>query len=1029
MSSPPAFLADLPSIAQHILDRHYANMPEADIRHAICDFLVATELVKHDDLRLEENRIDIQSESLVIEVKRRIGNRGIHPAPEYVDQLDGYLAEARAADKPERLGILTDGRYWVLRLPGVETVRTTQPYAFTLTSAEAGLHLYEWLRAESQAIEQQKQRPTEDHIRYAFSKGPRFESGIAQLTELHAAARNDPTVAIKRDLWRQLLTAALGVAVDEEPALDELFVRHTYLSVVVGMAVQAAFGIDIRQKAARDPLALLNGEVFFNEVGVRGVVESDFFAWPAEVGGAGWLASIASRVARFDWRAAEYDVARILYQSVIPTADRRRLGEYYTPDWLAEAVVREVLTDPLRQRALDPACGSGTFLRAAIRAYIEAARAEEHTANQIVDGLRQAVTGIDIHPVSVHLARATWVLAAREVIAETGREAESLTVPVYLGDSLQLRTDAANLFSQETVTIEVEPPPDSPDARPRQLRFPRALVEQGDWFDDVMLRVADAIEKGRDPRTALVDSDIGEGPERETLETTIAELQALHDDDRDHIWAYYTRNLVRPVWLASGDGKVDVITGNPPWLTYNKTAATLRDELKRLSQSGVYGIWAGRQYATHQDVAGLFFARCADLYLKDGGVIAMVLPHSALGQGQYRLWRSGKWGLAEVDLGERPSWDLERIEPNTFFPVPACVAFARKVPRDGARALGGMASRWRGPAGGPFTREPVPLAGADGFASPYGERARQGATIVPRLLFFVDVEPSDTAIVPGIVRTSPLRSAQEKAPWKELDPPELQNMPIEEEHVWAVHRGDTVAPFTLLEPLHAVLPLRTGTDLLAPLRSGSDTAIHGIEPSLLGERMRDRWDTVNRLWEQHKRANSRLDLLGQLDYMRKLSSQAGYGTGPRLVYSSSGRPTAAVLDDPAPRIDTTLFWLRCRTRVEGDYLAAVINSNALWEAVAPLMPKGQFGPRHVQKHLWRLAIPEWDSGEGLHRELAEAGAEATRGAGVRLAEVRGAQRGTVSVKIARQELRDWLAGSDVGKRIEALAERLLAGAR
>ena len=49
---------------------------------------------------------------------------------------------------------------------------------------------------------------------------------------MYQANRDDPTIALKRDLWRSLLAAALGQVVEEEPDLDELFVRHTYLSVV-----------------------------------------------------------------------------------------------------------------------------------------------------------------------------------------------------------------------------------------------------------------------------------------------------------------------------------------------------------------------------------------------------------------------------------------------------------------------------------------------------------------------------------------------------------------------------------------------------------------------------------------------------------------------------------------------------------------------------------------------------------------------------------------------------------------------------
>ena len=159
--------------------------------------------------------------------------------------------------------------------------------------------------------------------------------------------------------------------------------------------------------------------------------------------------------------------------------------------------------------------------------------------------------------------------------------------------------------------------------------------------------------------------------------------------DATNIWAYFTRNLVRPVALARK--KVDVIIGNPPWLNYNSTVSTLRQALKNLSKSQ-YSIWAGGRYATHQDLAGLFFSRCVDLYLKDGGLIGMVMPHSALQAGQYSKWRTGKWlsnfDSVLVDFEWKTAWDLERLQPNTFFPVPASVVFAaaRQPDRRGVTA-------------------------------------------------------------------------------------------------------------------------------------------------------------------------------------------------------------------------------------------------------------------------------------------------------------------------------------------------------
>ena len=142
--------------------------------------------------------------------------------------------------------------------------------------------------------------------------------------------------------------------------------------MVIGMVVQAYFGMDIRERAANDPTDLLYGRQFRDDTGLQDIIESDFFAWPAEVGGQPLIKTIARRVARFNWKEAPSDIASTLYEAVIPPDERRRLGEYYTPEWLAQAMVQEVVTDPLRQRVLDPSCGSGTFIAVSVRHFVEA---------------------------------------------------------------------------------------------------------------------------------------------------------------------------------------------------------------------------------------------------------------------------------------------------------------------------------------------------------------------------------------------------------------------------------------------------------------------------------------------------------------------------------------------------------------------------------------------------------------------------------------------------------------------------------
>ena len=108
-----------------------------------------------------------------------------------------------------------------------------------------------------------------------------------------------------------------------------------------------------------------------------------------------------------------------------------------------------------------------------------------------------------------------------------------------------------------------------------------------------------------------------------------------------------------------------------------------------------------------------------------------------------------------------------------------------------------------------------------------------------------------------------------------------------------------------------------------------------------------------------------------------------------------------------------------------DIRLAIINSDALYELVTPLMSKGQFGARDLQKHLWKLSIPEFDSGNSLHVRVSQAGETAAQGVAKQMAQLR-QDRGEVTVTIARRELRKWLRESTEGKAVEEAVGELLA---
>ena len=311
--------------------------------------------------------------------------------------------------------------------------------------------------------------------------------------------------------------------------------------------------------------------------------------------------------------------------------------------------------------------------------------------------------------------------------------------------------------------------------------------------------------------------------------------------------------------------------------------------------------------------------------------------------------------------------------------------------------------------------------------SPYANYARQGAVVVPRCLFFVEKTENPAVVQAGQTLTvNPRRGSQDKEPWKSLNLAAISEQTVEAAHVFNVHLGETVVPYATLEPLRAVLPLRRGQYEMPT----SEKGVGGVRLGGLSQRMRDRWRTVSNLWETNRAAANRMNLLGQLDYYGKLSSQLEWQQDPgdrpvRVVYSGSGAPTAALLHDDDAIVDYKLFWVACKDAQEANYLLAIINSEKLAEDVNKFTTPNWAGKtRDLQKHLWKLPIPEFDPENPIHMRASKAGEAATLGAADQLAQLR-QQRDRVTVTIARRELRKWLRNSPEGQAVEDAVKRLL----
>jgi SAM-dependent methyltransferase len=953
-------------------------------------------------------RIDIETGLTAIEIKRDLRSTGVREQAE--KQLAGYVRARTAALAQRYAGILTDGAEW--RLYHLVDDELEEVSHFELTPARPDSEgLVIWLEGALATAEGIAPTPKEIERRLGASSSA-HALAYAELHRLYDKHRTDPTVALKRQLWARLLRTAFGTNFVDD---DQLFIDHTLLVVSAEVIAHAVVGLD---PALLPPASVLSGQRFA-QAGIAGVIEQDFFDWVVEVPeGEAFVQALAKRLTRFAWQDVEHDVMKVLYESIINADWRHRLGEYYTPDWLAESIVIETVDRPLEQRVLDPSCGSGTFLFQAVRHYLSAAAEAGIGDAEAISGATEHVFGIDVHPVAITLARLTYLLAiGRDRLQAPGRP--DIHVPVWLGDSVQWRTAGASLWAHEGLTIGVD---DDVQLWASSLHFPTRLLNDAAAFDrlvEELARRAATREPGAPvPSLATTFSRFAVHPDdQEAVQTTFATMCRLQDEGRDHVWSFYVRNLARPLWLSQADNRVDCIVGNPPWLAYRFMTIEMQVAFREMSEER--GLWAGASVATHQDLSGLFLTRAVELYLKPGGRFSLVLPLAALSRRQFAGLRAGQWetpsGGAKVAFGT--PWDLHQIKPNLFRVPPSVVSGTRCTPDELAVPLPSDGERWSGrlPGRGISWQLAAPhvtrtAAGVevarDAPKSPYHARFSQGATLVPRFLLMVEDAPSSPiGVAAGRRAVRSMRTANEKLPWKRLSA--LQGA-VEEEFVRPVHLGSTLLPFCLLKPWFGIVPWDGST-----LLDSADPHLDAF-PGLA-----DWWTRAEAVWDENK-GESNLTLLEQIDFRSKLSLQFPVASH-RVLYTASGQYLAAArIDDPRVVIDKSLYAAAAGSLDEARFLSATLNSTTLAKLAAPLQPRGEHNPRHFDKLIWRLPIPLFDPADDVHRQLVELAAKAEALAAA--TDVTGKR----TFQAQRRLIREELARVGIAAAIDALVLRLLS---
>ncbi|MDD5417227.1 MAG: N-6 DNA methylase, partial [Candidatus Aenigmarchaeota archaeon] len=185
--------------------------------------------------------------------------------------------------------------------------------------------------------------------------------------------------------------------------------------------------------------SLEDGEIF-RQLGILNLLEGDFFSWYSDENQ--WNQTLATAlqeileilgryedVSKIFTTVDAIDLFRELYEATVPQVVRASFGEFYTPFWLAQHVL---YSSDLKKnwRALDPCCGSGTFIIAAISELRK--ENKEIEKSELLTQILTRVCAIDLNPLAVLTTRIHYFIHIADLLPEKPKD---FVIPVFLGDS------------------------------------------------------------------------------------------------------------------------------------------------------------------------------------------------------------------------------------------------------------------------------------------------------------------------------------------------------------------------------------------------------------------------------------------------------------------------------------------------------------------------------------------------------------------------------------------------------------------
>ncbi len=458
-----------------------------------------------------------------------------------------------------------------------------------------------------------------------------------------------------------------------ETAFQEvLFCVHTYFALLMKLICtelitlgQSPLGSSLCHElshtskgALRAQLAALEDGGIFAAIGITNFLEGDFFRWYLDAFSprledavreiARALSEFEPATTSIDPEAAR-DLLKKLYQYLVPQEVRHGLGEYYTPDWLAEFLLDRVGYDGNPdKRLLDPACGSGTFLVLAIQRAKDYGRTSNEPPLETAKRIVSNVWGFDLNPLAVIAARTNYLFALGGIASRLSQ----FEMRIYHADSV--------LWRQAPGQMDLGPPGDSVGVKTSVATFfvPRIWVRDKGFLMRAASPIIEEMVRASYSPSDAVERLKKEGlvfpPHEEIVKSFFQQVLDLEKSGDNGIWARFLKNAFAPMTAE----KFDFVVGNPPWIRWGYLSQEYRNEtLDMWKQYGLFSLkgHAARLGGGEKDFSMLFTYAAADTYLKKGGMLGFLITQEAFkskgaGEGfrRFRLGAGEPLKVAEV---------------------------------------------------------------------------------------------------------------------------------------------------------------------------------------------------------------------------------------------------------------------------------------------------------------------------------------------------------------------------------------------